>query len=41
MIKEIQRGAMVRSKLRKKFVKSRSESNKKAYNKKEINALGY
>ena len=31
--KEIQRGVMVRSKLRKKFLKSRSESDKKAYNK--------
>ena len=33
MNKEIQRGVMVRSKLRKKFLKSRSESDKKAYNK--------
>ena len=31
--KEIQRGVMVRSKLRKKFLRSRSESDKKAYNK--------
>ena len=31
--KEIQWGVMVRSKLRKKFLKSRSESDKKAYNK--------
>ena len=31
--KEIQRGVMVRSKLRKKFLKSRSENDKKAYNK--------
>ena len=31
--KEIQRGVMVKSKLRKKFLKSRSESDKKAFNK--------
>ena len=31
--KEIQRGVMIRSKLRKKFLESRSESDKKAYNK--------
>ena len=31
--KEIQQGVMVRSKLRKKFLKSRSENDKKAYNK--------
>ena len=31
--KDIRRGTMVRSKLRKKFLKSRSESDKKAYNK--------
>ena len=31
--KEIQRTVMVRSKLRKQFLKSRSESDKKAYNK--------
>ena len=31
--KEIQRTVMVRSKLRKKLLKSRSESDKKAYNK--------
>ena len=31
--KEVQRGVTVRSKLRKKFLKSRSESDKKAYNK--------
>ena len=40
MNKEIQRGVMVRSKLRKKFLKSRSESDKKKHGiNKEINAL--
>ena len=39
--KEIQRGVMVRSKLRKKFLKSRSKSDKKAKISKEINALIY
>ena len=33
MNKEIQRAALVRSKVRKKFLKSRSKSDKKAYNK--------
>ena len=40
--KEIQRAVMVRSKLRKKFLKSRSESDKKPYNKqrnKSVNLL--
>ena len=38
--KEIQGGVTVRPKLRKKFLKSRSESHKKGYNK-EINVLVY
>ena len=41
MNKEIQRGVMVRSKLRKTFLKSRSESDKKHTINKEINALVY
>ena len=39
--KETQQGVMVRSKLRKKILKSRSKSDKKAKISKEINALIY
>ena len=39
--KEIRRGVMVRSKLRKKFLKSRSESDKKNTINKEIKTLVY